>query len=768
LSEHLKLDFRAGDLDFRMESGLIAKQAGGAVMVYREGLAVLCTATASKAPREGIDFFPLMVDYEERFYSAGKFPGGFIKREGRPSEMAVLTSRKIDRTIRPLFPDDFNNEVQVICTAMSQDNVNMPDTYAICGASMALALSNVPYPNPIAAVRVGWLDGQYVLNPTFQQMEESKLDLLVSGTKNRINMIEDESKELPVDVVYGGIEFAHKHIQEIIAYIEKYAAAHGKAKMEYHPKPIADEATQAKIAAVAQPLIEAALPVDSKEDLWTKIDGIKAAAVEALLAQDPEADAGLIKNFTGKLIKKHARKLTLGGTRIDKRDPRTIRPISTALDLLPRTHGSALFTRGQTQVLSVVTLGSGDDRLVIDTVNFDGSKRYSHHYNFPPYSVGEVRPLRGSSRRDIGHGALAEKAVVPVLPDEMEFPYTIRVVSETTESNASSSMASASCSSLALMAAGVPITRAVAGISIGLVTDEDKYQLLLDLSGFEDFNGDMDFKVAGSKEGITAIQLDVKIEGLTLPMVRETLELAYGGYCTVIDQLLEALPAPRTELSQYAPQLTMIQIPVDSIGTVIGPSGKNIKKITAETGTEIDIDDEGRVFISGADPEGVQRAVGIIRAMTSDIEEGQEYKGKVVRIMPFGAFIELVPGRDGMLHISNMAEGRVEQVEDVMNLGDMIPVKVQDIDEAGKISLIRTDIDYGDRNTRTGRGGGGGDRGGRGGGFGGDRGGRGGGGGYGGGGDRSGRGGGYGGGGGDRGGRGGGGGDRPGGGGGRW
>jgi polyribonucleotide nucleotidyltransferase len=750
LSEHVKLDFHVGGQQFRVEWGLVAKQAGGAVMVYKDGLALLCTATASKEPREGIDFFPLMVDYEERFYSAGKFPGGFIKREGRPSETAVLTSRKIDRTIRPLFPDDYHNDVQVIVTAMSQDNIQVPDTYAIVGASLALAISNVPYPKAVAAVRVGYIDGEYILNPTFQQLEESKLDLLVSGTAERINMIEDESKEQPVDVVYGGIEFAFKHIKEIVAQIQEAGAKYSKPKMEYTPKPLADEALQPRIAAVAQPLIEAALPADSKEDLWAKLDGIKKQTVDALLAEDPELDKSLIKNFVAKLIKKHARKVTLTGTRIDKRTPDMIRPISTALDLLPRVHGSALFTRGQTQVLSVVTLGSGDDRQIIDTVNFDGSKRYSHHYNFPPYSVGEVRPLRGTSRRDIGHGALAEKAVVPVLPAEMDFPYTIRVVSETTESNASSSMASASCSSLALMAAGVPIVRPVAGISIGLVTDGDNYQLLLDLSGFEDFNGDMDFKVAGSTVGITAIQLDVKIEGLTLQMVRETLELAFNGYCTVIKQLEEALPAPRQELSPYAPRLTMIQIPVDSIGAVIGPSGKNIKKITAETGTEIDIDDEGRVFISGADPQGVERAVSIIRAMTSDIEEGQEFTGKVVRIMPFGAFIELVPGRDGMLHISNMADHRVEQVEDVMNLGDMVPVKVQEIDDAGKVSLIRTDIDYGDRNTRAGRGGGGGDRGPRGGGGGrgfggggGDRGGRGGGGRDGGhGGDRGGRGGG--------------------------
>jgi polyribonucleotide nucleotidyltransferase len=757
LSEHIKLDFHVGGQQFRVEWGLIAKQAGGAVMVYKEGLALLCTVTAAKEPREGIDFFPLMVDYEERFYSAGKFPGGFIKREGRPSETAVLTSRKVDRTIRPLFPDDYHNDVQVMVTAMSQDNVQVPDTYAICGSSLALAISNVPYPKPVAAVRVGWIDGEYVLNPTFQQLEESKLDLLVSGTKDRINMIEDESKELPVDVVYGGIEFGHRHVQEIVAQIEAAAAQYSKPKSEYTAKPLADDALQARVTAVAQPLIEAALPADSKEDLWAKIDGIKKQAVDTLLAEDPLLDKGLIKNFVAKLIKKHARKVTLTGTRIDKRTPHDIRPISTALDLLPRVHGSALFTRGQTQVLSVVTLGSGDDRQVIDTVNYDGTKRFSHHYNFPPYSVGEVRPLRGTSRRDIGHGALAEKAVAPILPEELVFPYTIRVVSETTESNASSSMASACCTSMALMAAGVPLVKHVGGISIGLVTEGEQYQLLLDLSGFEDFNGDMDFKVAGSKDGITAIQLDVKIEGLTLQMVRETLELAYKGYCTVIDQMTEAISEPRKELSPFAPRLTMIQIPVDSIGAVIGPSGKNIKKITAETGTDIDIDDEGRVFISGADPLGVDRAVSIIRAMTSDIEEGQEFTGKVVRIMPFGAFIELVPGRDGMLHISNMADHRVEQVEDVMNLGDMIPVKVQEIDDAGKVSLIRTDVDYGDRNTRSSRGGGGGDRGGRPGGggggrgFGGGGGGRGGGG-YGGGGDRGP------GGGGDRGGRGGGGG----------
>jgi polyribonucleotide nucleotidyltransferase len=745
--KQFKLDLTQGSDSFSVESGVIAKQAGGAVLLRHGDFVLLCCATASRQPREGIDFFPLMVDYEEKFYAAGKFPGGFIKREARPSEQAVLISRKIDRTIRPMFPDDYYNDVQIIVTALSQDQIAMPDVYAINGASLALAISNIPYDNPIAAARIGRINGEFIINPTFEQMAESDVDLLVSGTKNRINMIEDESKEVPVEIIYQGIDLAFKLIKEMAEQIIKIGKEYTKPKSEYTSKPEIDSALAEQIRAFVEPKIKAIMPADGKEDLFGKLDALKKEAADYCISADPAVDTGMVKNYVGKLVKKTARAMTMAGTRIDHRTPDQIRPIEGMVDLLPRVHGSALFTRGQTQVISALTLGSGGDRQRIDTVNFDASKRYIHHYNFPSYSVGETRPNRGPGRRDIGHGVLAEKAVVPVLPHEDDFPYTIRIVSEVTESNASSSMAATCGSTMALMAAGVPIVRPVGGISIGLVTDGDDYKLLMDLSGFEDFNGDMDFKVTGSREGITAIQLDVKIEGLTMPMVKEILELAYKGYVDVIEQMESIIPAPRKTISEYAPMLEMLQIEVDQIGLVIGPSGKNIKKIVSETGAEVDIDDEGRVFVTGKDHEGVERAISIIRAMTTTVKQGDEFKGAVVRLMPFAAFIELVPGRDGFLHVSKVAAHRVENIEDELKLGDIVPVKIEEIDEAGKISLIRTDIEY------THRGGGdrGGDRGGRGGG-GGDRGGRGGGGGYGGG-DRGGRGGG-----GDRGGRGGGGG----------
>jgi len=695
--EYYKQEFTVGDKNFRVETGLIAKQAGGAVMIYVNGLALLCCATATREPREGIDFFPLMCDYEERFYAAGKFPGGFIKREGRPSDNAVLTARKVDRTIRPMFPDDFHNEVQVVVTAMSQDNVHIPDTYAILGTSTALAISNIPWDNPIAAVRVGYIDGEYVINPTFEEREQSTMDLLVSGTRNRVNMIEDESKEVPVAIVAEGIRRGHEAIKQLVDQIEQFARGRSRDKMEYTPVPELEPGIKSRIEQLAQPRIEQILPATGKEDLFGQLDQLKKEITEQLVGEDDELDPMQIKSYVGKLVKKYARQLTMQGTRVDGRPVDEIRPITGMVDILPRVHGSAMFTRGQTQVVSSVTLGSGGDRQRIDTVNFDASKRYTHHYNFPPYSVGEVRFMRGASRREIGHGALAEKAVEPVLPDEERFPYTIRVVSEVTESNASSSMASTCGSSMALMAAGVPLTRPVGGISIGLVTAGDDYKLLMDLSGFEDFNGDMDFKVTGTTEGVTAIQLDVKIEGLTVAMVQETLEMAYRGYCHVIEQMQEVIAEPRPQISEYAPLLEMLQIDVDQIGLVIGPSGKHIKKICADTGAEVDIDEDGKVFVSGTDHEGVQKAINIIRAMTTDIEPGGEFTGKVVRIMPFGAFIELVPGRDGFLHISNVAERRIDRVEDVLDMGDMVPVRVADVDEHGKISLMRTDIDYGNR-----------------------------------------------------------------------
>ena len=691
MDEHVA-NFSCGEKQFRVETGVIAKQAGGAVLVYVEGLTLLCCATATTEPREGVDFFPLMCDYEERFYAAGKFPGGFIKREGRPSEAAVLTARKIDRPIRPMFPDDFRNEVQIIVTGLSQDNVQVPDTYAITSASLALAISDIPWPKPIAAVRIGYVEGKFIVNPTFQELEQSELNLLVAGTRDRINMIEDESKEVSVDLLAEGLRLALDEIKRLVEQIEDFTRGRTKEKMAYESLPELEPELKQRVEELAQPRIETTIPAGEKEDLFSAIKTLKKEVVEQIVGDSLELDPRLVTRYIDKLVKAYARKKTMEGVRVDGRGYRDIRPITGKVDLLPRVHGSALFTRGQTQVVSSVTLGSGADRQRIDTVNYDESKRYTHHYNFPPYSVGEVRFLRGAGRREIGHGALAEKAIIPVLPPEEEFPYTLRVVSEITESNASSSMASTCGSSMALFAAGVPLRYPVGGISVGLVTEGDNHCMLVDLCGFEDFNGDMDFKVAGTEKGVTAIQLDVKIEGLTLAMTEEALNLARDGYLHVIEQMKQVIPAPREEISPYAPLLEMLQIDVDQIGLVIGPAGKNIKKICAETNAEIDIDEDGKVYVSGTDHEGVKQAVQIVRDMTSEIEMGNEYTGTVVRIMPFGAFIELVPGRDGFLHISKVAEGRIDRVEDVLSVGDKVPVRVNEVDEAGKINLIRTDI----------------------------------------------------------------------------
>ncbi|MDQ3024595.1 MAG: polyribonucleotide nucleotidyltransferase, partial [bacterium] len=548
--EKISFEFPSGSDTFVMETGIIAKQAGGAVLVYRNGLTLLCAATGSRDPREGIDWFPLTCDYEERFYAAGKFPGGFIKREGRPSEQSILISRRIDRPIRPLFPDDFHNDVQIIVTAMSQDNEQVPDVFAILGASCALALSDIPYQKPIGAVRLGYIDGQYIYNPTFQQLNDSSMNLLVAGTYDRINMIEDESNEVTEEVILEGMRLAHEEIKKQIDVIRSFAEKHGKAKFTYTGDAQLDPAVHERLHALAQPRIEEMIPENAKIELYQGIKDLTKSVAATIAAEFPDADIKAVKTHVHHLVKKYMRRKAMDGTRVDGRDYTTVRPLAGMIDFLPRVHGSAMFQRGQTQVISAVTLGSSADRQRIDTVNVSDTKRYSHHYNFPPFSVGEVRPLRGAGRREIGHGMLAEKALVPVLPTEESFPYTMRVVSEVTESNASSSMASACASSMALMAAGVPLTRPVGGISIGLVTEGDEYRLLMDLNGFEDHNGDMDFKVTGTSEGITAIQLDVKIEGLTLEMIRETLELAKTGRFQVLEQMAAIINAPRTQISE--------------------------------------------------------------------------------------------------------------------------------------------------------------------------------------------------------------------------
>ncbi len=689
-------EFMVGGRPLRLETGEIAKQASGAVLVYYGGTALLVTATVSAEPREGIDFFPLMVDFEERMYAAGKFPGGFFKREGRPSEEAILTGRRIDRTLRPLFPQHFRNDVQIVATTLSCDGQSTPDVLGIIASSAALSISCIPFPKLVAAARVAYVDDKFVINPSQAQVGSAKMDLLVSGTYDYINMIEDESHEVPEALVVEGLKLGHEEIRRIIGGLKAFTAKVDVPEKMEVPEPSFDQKLYDKIKQLVEPHLKSIIPHDDKTDLYRAISDVKKQARSTVLEEHPDADPLVLGGYADKIVKEYARGYLLReNVRVDGRKPEDIRPVSGRVGLLPRVHGSGVFTRGQTQVLSSVTLGTLADRQRIDTLTTEAQKRYVHHYNFPPYSVGEVRFMRSPGRREIGHGALAEHAVLPVIPDEQEFPYSIRVVSEVTESNASSSMASVCGSTLALLDAGVPLTRPVAGVSTGLIYESDeKWTLLSDISGFEDFNGDMDFKVAGTSEGITAIQLDVKIEGLTIEMIEQTLERSRTGRLFILEEMHKVIPQPRDELSPYAPTLMILSVDPEQIGTIIGPAGKTIRQLEADTGASIDINEDGTVFVSGIDREGVNKAVDAIRAMTMEIEVGMVFDGKVVSIVPFGAFIELAPGRDGLLHISNVAEGRIDKVEDVLSIGDRVPVRVRDVDSNGKVNLVRNDLDY--------------------------------------------------------------------------
>jgi len=689
-------EFTVGPGSLRLETGEVAKQASGAVMVYYQGSTLLVTATVSPEPREGVDFFPLMVDFEERMYAAGRFPGGFFKREGRPSEEAILAGRRIDRTLRPVFPKQFRHDVQVIATTLSSDGQCKLDVLGIIGASAALGVSRIPFPKPVAAVRIARVGGELVVNPTLAEMSRASMNLLVSGTRDYINMIEDESAEVPEEVVLEALELGHSEIRHIITEIEAFTEKAGVPVKVEVPEAKQNEGLWAKVKELLTPHLERIIPSDNKTDLYAALTEAKRQVQNAIAEEMPDTDPLALSACVDEFVKQYSREhLLRTGTRVDGRQPGEIRMVSGRVGLLPRVHGSALFMRGQTQVLSSVTLGTFADRQRVDSLTEENEKRYVHHYNFPPYSVGEVRFMRSPGRREIGHGALAEHALLPVIPDEERFPYSIRVVSEVTESNASSSMASVCGSTLALMDAGVPIRRPVAGISVGLIYEaDDNYVLLSDISGFEDFNGDMDFKVAGTSEGLTAIQMDVKIEGLTVPMIREALERARVGRMHILEQMQRVIALPRQELSPYAPTLMTLRIDPDQIGMVIGPAGKTIKRMELETGASIDIDEDGTVFVAGVDREGVRRAYETIRSMTMEIEEGMVFEGTVVSIVPFGAFIEVTPGRDGLLHISNVSDHRIERVEDVLQVGDRVRVKVRDVDSNGKVNLIRDDIEY--------------------------------------------------------------------------
>ncbi|SCJ15858.1 Polyribonucleotide nucleotidyltransferase [uncultured Clostridium sp.] len=676
-----------------IETGRLAMQAGGSVLVRCGDTVVLVCATCSEKPREGIDFFPLSVDYEEKLYAVGKIPGGFIKREGKPTEKAILTSRLIDRPIRPLFPKGFRNDVHIVATTLSVDTEIPPDSYAMIGSSIALCLSDIPFAGPTGSVVVGLVDGEYVINPNSEQREKSRMHLVVSGTKDAIMMVEAGAKVVSEEEMLKGILFGHEAIKEIVAFQEKIIAECGKPKREFvEPKP--DPEMEAEVRAYAQDKVVWSLDTFDRDELRARERQVEQEVQEAFAEKYPEA-AGQISDILYGMTKAVMRgKIIKDGVRPDGRSVTQVRPIWCETGFLPRTHGSAIFTRGLTQVVTVATLGAVGDMQKLDGLDEEETRRYMHHYNMPPYSVGETKPMRGPGRREIGHGALAARALEPVIPDEADFPYAIRLVSEVISSNGSTSQASVCGSTLALMDAGVPIKAPVAGVAMGLMQEPEtgKIVILTDIQGLEDFMGDMDFKVAGTAEGITAIQMDMKIKGIGEEILRGALAQAREGRLHILGEMLKVLPEPKKELSPYAPKIVMFSINPEKIGEVVGPRGKTINKIIAETGVKIDIEDDGSVFISTNDADAAKQARKMIEAITKEIEVGQVYRGTVVRLMNFGAFVELLPGKDGMVHISKLADHRVEKVEDEVKVGDEVIVKVIEIDDKGRVNLIRRGI----------------------------------------------------------------------------
>ena len=679
-----------------VETGKMAGLANGSALIRYGETTVIVNVTASKKPREGIDFFPLSVDYEERLYAVGRIPGSFQKREGKPSDKAILVARAIDRPIRPLFPKDLRNDVCVNAMVLSVDPDCSPEVAAQIGTSVAISISDIPFNGPTAAVSVGYVDGEIVINPTLAQRERNRLNLTVAGTYEKVSMIEAGADEIPEDVMLEAIMAGHREIQKVTEFIKGIVAEIGKPKFTYESFDVAPELYDA-IAEFAKDKMYDAVQAVDKEDRDAKLEVLQAEIEEHLKEKYGEAYeeiAPKVGDAIYKLEKKTVRHMILEEhKRVDGRALDEIRPLSAEVDILPRVHGSALFSRGQTQVMSIVTLGTVGDEQELDGLDEETSKRYIHHYNFPPYSVGEARPSRGPGRREIGHGALAERALAPVIPSQDEFPYTIRVVSEILSSNGSTSQGSICGSTMALMAAGVPIKEPVAGISTGLVTDDadrSRYIMLTDIQGLEDFFGDMDFKVAGTKNGITAIQVDIKIDGLTRDIIKEAFERTRVARMYILNEvMLKAIPEPRKELSKYAPKIISMKIDVDKIKDVIGSGGKTINKIIADTGVKIDIEEDGSVFIAGTDGDAAEKAKSIIEAITMDLEVGNTYVGKVTRIMNFGAFVEVAPGKEGMIHISKLAKERVEKVEDVVSIGDEVKVKVIEIDNQGRVNLMR-------------------------------------------------------------------------------
>ncbi len=672
-----------------VEIGQLAKQANGAALVRYGDTAVLSTATASKEPKN-LDFFPLTVNYEERLYAVGKIPGGFIKREGRPSEKAILASRLIDRPIRPLFADGFRNDVQVISIVMSVDQDCSTEMAAMFGSSIALSTSDIPFEGPIAGVVVGRVNNEFVINPTVEQAEKSDIHLTVAGTKDAINMVEAGAQEVPEEIMLEAIMFGHNEIKQLIEFQERIIAEIGKPKREITLYEI-DKELEAEVRELCEADMLNAIQVQEKharEDAIKEVKNRVIAKYEEHEATDE--DMKQVKQILDKIVKGEVRRLiTVEKVRPDGRKIDEIRPLSSQIGILPRTHGSGLFTRGQTQALSICTLGAMGDVQILDGLGIEEEKRFMHHYNFPSFSVGETGPIRGPGRREIGHGALGERALEPVIPSEKDFPYTIRLVSEVLESNGSTSQASICGSTLAMMDAGVPIKAPVAGIAMGLVKSGDHYTVLSDIQGMEDHLGDMDFKVAGTAKGVTALQMDIKIDGLSREILEEALQQAKVGRMHILDSMLATIAKPRTELSQFAPKILTMAINPDKIRDVIGPSGKQINKIIEETGVKIDIEQDGTVFIASTNQEMNQKAKKIIEDIVREVQVGEMYLGKVKRIEKFGAFVEIFAGKDGLVHISELAEERVGKVEDVLKLGDEILVKVTEIDKQGRVNLSR-------------------------------------------------------------------------------
>lgn len=687
-----------------MEIGRVAEQANGAVLVRYGDTVVLVTATASEKPRDGIDFFPLSIDYEERLYSVGKIPGGFIKREGRPSEKAILTSRCIDRPLRPLFPKDYRNDVAIVATVMSVDQDCAPEVAAMIGASAALIISDIPFTDTVSSVSIGYCDGEFVVNPNAEQRETSKLNLTVSSTKDKVMMIEAGADEIPDDVMLAAIKLGHEVNRSVIDFINSIHEKEGKALQEYTEHVIPEDVYKLISEFITDEAMETAVYKELKQErdlaireITAKVNEELTDAIAALVDEDTDIEA-LIDETIYKFEKMTVRRMILREhKRPDGRGLEEIRELSAEVDILPRTHGSALFKRGQTQALTVTTLGAMSEIQRLDGLDTsEVSKRYIHHYNMPGYSTGEAKTSRGPGRREIGHGALAERALLPVIPSEEEFPYAIRLVSDIMSSNGSTSQASICGSTLSLMAAGVPIKRPVAGISVGLVTgdNDDDFVMLTDIQGLEDFFGDMDFKVAGTKEGITAIQMDMKIHGLTFKIIEQALAQTHRARNYIIDEvMLKAIPEPRKELSPYAPKMATMTIDVDKIAAVIGKGGKVIKKIIEDSQCSIDTEDDGKIYIKGTSTENIQKAIDMINLIVLDPEPGKTYEGTVTRLMTFGAFVEIAPGKEGLVHISKLAEKRTAKVEDVVNVGDKVRVKLLEIDAQGRLNLSIKDAD---------------------------------------------------------------------------